>query len=222
MKNWSSHPVILPLLISLPGLVFLFGHAIFGFPATSWQVLSLEIVAIVVVSKRIPLGLAVYLVLALITALYLLGFTLRLSRETLILFPASILIYHIYLIKKQVLPKASEFKLSKSDGIIPLGIIVWPLLFLQLEAGLSSRPHIFLPFYFFISFLWKFVISWIAIKAKLAGESAAAALLILLSLGLGSIPLLSPFGASFYGASLGWLGGAILLIFLRLTFPQKR
>lgn len=222
MKNWSSHPVILPLLIALPGLVFLMGLGIYGFPANAWQILALEIVAIVVVSRRIPLGLATYLTLALIAVLFFLGLSLRLSRHTLILFPASILIYHIYLIKKQSLPKAGQFKLVKSDVFIPLGIALWPLLFLQMEAGLSSRTQIFLPFYFFVSLIWKVLINWLSVGTRLAGEDAAVALLILLSLGLGAIPLLSPFGASFYGASLGWMGGASLLVFLRLTFSQNR
>lgn len=215
-----DHPVIIPLLIALPGIVFLFGEAVYGFAAVAWKILALEILAILFVSKRIPLSLALYLVFVLIALLYLLGYTGRLSRETLILYPLSILIYHIYLLKQNQSIKAVMVK--KRDFLFLAAILIWPLLFMQMEVGLAQRPHIFLSFYFLLSLGWKFLITRTSREAgRLEGPVAAEALLILLSLGLGSVPLLSPFGASFYGDSLEWMGVASLLLFLRLTFPKN-
>ncbi len=217
--GFLGHPITKPLYLITPGLVFLLGMGIYGFPSISWKLLACEIVAILVVSHKLRFSLATSLALVLFGALFFLGSEGTLTTSQLALFLAPSLLYHIVLLQKRSHGPALRPRLQ--DLIFAIAAIATSMaLFSLLESHLMLKSNLFAAIFFGFSVAWKLIVLRFGIRNyRLGGDVASECLFFILSLGLGGLAFMTSFGVYIYQSFLWWPAFAALLVCLRLSVP---
>lgn len=219
--GFLGHPITKPLYLITPGLVFLLGMGVYGFPSISWKLLACEIVAILVVSHKLRFSLAASLALVLFGALFFLGSEGSLTTSQLALFLAPSLVYHIIVIRKHT--HGPRLKPEFKDLYFAVAALVNSMaLFTLLESHLILKSNLFAAIFFSFSVLWKVAVLRLGLKNyRLGGEVASECLFFTLSLGLGVLCFMTSFGVYIYQSFLWWPAFAALLVCLRLSIPKS-
>lgn len=218
--GFLGHPITKPLYLITPGLVFLLGMGIYGFPSISWKLLACEIVAILVVSHKLRFSLATSLALVLFGALFFLGSEGSLTTSQLALFLAPSLLYHIVLLQKR--SHGPTLRPELKDLIFAVAAIASSTaLFSLLESHLMLRSNLFAAIFFAFSIFWKVIVLRLGLRNyRLGGDVASECLFFTLSLGLGMLAFMTSFGVYIYQSFLWWPAFAALLVCLRLSIPS--
>lgn len=218
--SFLNHPITRPLFLITPGLVFLLGMGMYGFPSISWKLLACELVAILVVSHKPRLSFALILALMLFAALFFLGTEGRMSSKQLALFLLPSLLYHLTLLKKNrpgpgITPRWSDLVFALAALVSSMG------LFSILESHLMLKSNLFAAIFLAFSIIWKVLVLRLGIKHyRLGGDTASECIFFVLSLGLGPLCFMTSFGVYIYQSFLWWPAIAALLICLRISIPK--
>ncbi len=218
--SFINHPITRPLYLITPGLVFLLGMGIYGFPSISWKLLACEIVAILVVSHKLRFSLALILGLMLFGALFFLGSEGSLTTRQLALFLIPSLLYHLTLLQKP--STGAHLKPAWRDLFFALGAVSLSMAsFSILESNLMLKSNLFAAIFFGISVLWKVIVLRFGLRSyRLGGDVASECIFFTLSLGLGPLCFMTSFGVYLYQSFLWWPAFAALLVCLRLSIPK--